>query len=118
MRAQPLHGERGLGLGAVPREPFADQAQLERRHLAAEHSAQQPVLAERAHERPVELPGRPLPRERGELIPGERLRVAQQLGVLRGEVGVGGYAITAVATSSTRAASSNSALTPSRAIAG
>ena len=118
MRAQPLHRERGLGLGAEPREPFADQAQLEGRNLAVEHPGQQPALAERAHKRPVDLPGRPLPRERGELIPGEPLRVAQQLCVLRGEVRVGGYAITAVATSSTRAASSNSALTPSRAIAG
>ena len=118
MRPEPLHGERGLRLGAVPREPFADQAQLERRDLAAEHPAQQPALAERLHERSVDLPGRPLPRERGELIAGERLRVAQELGVLRGEVRVGGHAITAVATSSTRAASSNSALTPSRAIAG
>jgi hypothetical protein len=76
MRPEPLHRERGLRLGAVPREPFADQAQLEGRNLAAEHSAQQPVLAERLHERSVDLPGRPFPRERGELIPGERLRVA------------------------------------------
>jgi hypothetical protein len=76
------------------------------------------VVAERPHERPVDVPWRPLPRERGERISGEALRVAQQLAVLRGEVRVGGYAITAVATSSIRAASSNSALTPSRAIAG
>jgi hypothetical protein len=118
MRPEPLHGERRLGLGAVPREPLADQAQLERRDLSAEHAAQQPVLAECPHERPVDLARRPLTRERGERIPRESLRVAQQVGVLRGEVRVRGYAITAVATSSTRAASSNSALTPSRAIAG
>ena len=118
MRAQPLHGERGLRLGAVPREPLPDEAELESRDLATEHSAQQPALAERLHERSVDLAGRPFPRERRELIPGEPLRVAQELGVLRGEVRVGGYAITAVATSSIRASSSNSALTPSRAIAG
>ena len=116
MRPEPLHRERGLRLGAMAREALADQAQLERRNLprATEHPTQQAVLAERAHERPVDA----LPRKRGELISGEGLRVAQQLGVLGGEVRVGGYAITAVATSSTRAASSNSALTPSKAIAG
>jgi hypothetical protein len=76
------------------------------------------VLAERAHERPVDAPGRALPREWRQLVARESLRMAQQLDVLPGEVRVGGYAITAVATSSTRAASSNSALTPSRAIAG
>ena len=58
------------------------------------------------HERPVDLPGRSRSRERRELIAGERLRVAQELGVVRGEVGVGGHAMTAVATSSIRAASS------------
>ena len=80
---------------------------------------QKAMLAERSHERPVDLAGPPLPRERGELVPGEPLRVAQQLQVLLGEVGVGrAQEITAVATSSTRAASSNSALTPSSAIAG
>jgi hypothetical protein len=119
MRPEPLHGERGLRLGAVPRETLPDEAQVERWDLVAEHAAQQATLAERAHERPVDLSRRPLARERDERVAGEPLRLAQQLQVFAGEMGVGRVqGITAVATSSTRAASSNSALTPSRAIAG
>ena len=120
MRPEPLHREGGLRLGAMAREALADKAQLERRNLArpAEHPAQQAVLAERAHQWAVDAPGRTLPRERGERVAGERLRVAQQLDVVFREVGVGGYAITAVAMSSTRAASSNSAVTPNSPIAG
>jgi hypothetical protein len=77
------------------------------------------MLAERSHERPIDLSRRPLPRERGERVPGEPLRLAQQLQVFPGEVGVGrAQGTTAVATSSTLASSSCSAVTPSRAIAG
>ena len=117
MGAQSLHREGGLRLGAVAREPLADQAQVERRDLAAEHPAKQAMVAERAHERPVEASvgsG-----ERREDVAGKGLRAAQQLDVLLGEVRVGrAQGITAVATSSTRASGSNSALTPSSAIAG
>jgi hypothetical protein len=116
MRSESLHGERGLGFGAVPREALADQAQLERRDLAAEHSFEQAV--EGADQRPVDAAGLPAVGQRRKGVAGELLCVAQQSEVLVGEVDVGGYAITAVATSSTRAASSNSALTPSSAIAG
>ena len=57
--------------------------------------------------------------ERFEDVARELLRVLEQLDVLSGEVRVGrAQAITAVATSSTFAASSNRALTPSSAIAG
>jgi hypothetical protein len=75
------------------------------------------VLAERLYEWPIEAPV--LRGERREDVSRKRLGVAQQRDVLVGEVRVGrAQAITAVATSSTRAASSNSALTPSSAIAG
>ena len=60
-----------------------------------------------------------LRRERREGVARKLLRVLEQFDVLGGEVRVGrAQAITAVATSSTFAASSNSALTPSSAIAG
>jgi hypothetical protein len=117
MGPQALHRERGLGLGAVPREPLADQAQVEGRNLIVEHSAEQPVLAECGDQRPIETAV--MRRERLEHVMRELLRVLEQLDVVGREVRVGrAQAITAVATSSTFAASSNSALTPSRAIAG
>jgi hypothetical protein len=117
MRPEALHGERGLGLGAVAGEPLADQAQIEGRHLAVEDAAEQPVLAERLDERAVDAAI--VAGERGERVARERLRAFEQLDVLGREVRVGrAQAITAVATSSTFAASSNSALTPSNAIAG
>ena len=57
--------------------------------------------------------------ERFEDVARQLLGVLEQLDVLGGEMRVGrAQAITAVATSSTFAASSNSALTPSSAIAG
>jgi hypothetical protein len=76
------------------------------------------VLAERSDQRAVDATGLTFPRDLVELLARELLRAVQQLDVLGREVRVGGYAITAVPTSSTRAASSNSALTPSSAIAG
>ena len=116
MRPEPLHRERGLGLGAVTREPFADEAEVEGGHLAAEHALEQAV--ERLDERAVDPPRLALVRDRRERVAGECLRRAQQRDVLVGQVRVRGYAITAVATSSTRAASSNSSVTPSSASAG
>ena len=116
MRPEPLHRERGLGLGAVAGESFADQAQVEGGDLAAEHALKQAI--ECAHERPVDAPGLAGLRDRPERVACERFGGAQQLDVLVGEVRVGGYAITAVATSSTRAASSNNSVTPSSASAG
>ena len=99
-------------------EALANQAQLERRDVVVEHPAQQPVLAERPDEGAVDATGLAFARDGIELVLGESLRVVQQLDVLGREVRVGGYAITAVPTSSTRAASSNRALTPNNAIAG
>jgi hypothetical protein len=117
MRAKTLHRERGLRLGAVPREALADQAQVERGDLAVEHPAQQPVLAERLDERPVDTAV--VLRQRCEDVTRQPLRMLEQFDVLWGEVRVGrAQAITAVATSSTFASTSNSALTPSSAIAG
>jgi hypothetical protein len=126
MRPQPLDGERGLGLGAVAGEPLADQAELERGHVvaAAEHAAEQAVLGQRADERAVQAARRrAVAGDRRQHVAGQRLRAAQQRHVLVGQVrvrrrGVAAHGITAVATSSTRAASSNSAVTPNRPIAG
>jgi hypothetical protein len=118
MRSEPLYGERGLRLGAVARQPLANQAELERRDVVVEHTAEEPLLAERSDERPVDATGLAFARDGVELVLGELLRAMEELEVLGSEVRVGGYAITAVPTSSTFAASSNSALTPSRATAG
>jgi hypothetical protein len=119
MRPEPLDRERGLRLGAVARKALADEAQLERRNLAIQDAAQEAVLAESPHQRPVEAPGLTLAGECRERVAGEHLGVAQQLYLFLGEVGVGrAQGITAVATSSTLASSSCSAVTPSRAIAG
>ena len=75
------------------------------------------MLAERGDQRAVQAAV--VCRERREDVARERLSAVEQLEVLGGEVRVGrAQAITAVATSSTFAASSNSALTPSSAIAG
>ncbi len=59
--AQPLQGQRGLGLGRDGRQRLAQQAELQRRGVAgrlvggaAEESAEQPVLAERGEQRPVD----------------------------------------------------------------
>jgi hypothetical protein len=75
------------------------------------------VVAKRRDERPVDAAV--VLCERLEDIARKLLGVLEQLDMLSGEVRVGcAQAITAVATSSTFAASSNSALTPSNAIAG
>ena len=117
MRAEALDRERGLGFGAVAGKALADEAEVQRGNLAVEDAAQQAVLAERRDQGPIDAPV--VRRERGEDVARQLLGMAQQLDVLGGQVRVGGaQAITAVATSSTFAASSNSALTPSRAIAG
>ena len=117
MRPQALHREGGLGLRAVAREALADEAQVERGNLAVEDPAQQPVLAERRDQPPIDAPV--VRRERREDVARQLLGMAKQLDVLVGEVRVGGaQAITAVATSSTFASSSKSALTPRSAIAG
>ena len=60
--AQPLQGQRGLGLGGDGRQRLAQQAELQRGGVAgrlvggaAEEAAEQPVLAERgSSERPVD----------------------------------------------------------------
>jgi len=117
MRPEALDREGGLGLGAAARKALADEAQVERGDLAVEDPAQQPVLAERRDQRPIDAPV--VRRERREDVARELLCLAQELDLLGGEVRVGGaQAITAVATSSTFAASSKSALTPRSAIAG
>ena len=54
MRAEALHGEGGLRLGAVAREALADEAQVERGDLAVEDAAEQPVVAERLDQRAVD----------------------------------------------------------------
>jgi len=117
MCSQALHRERGLGLRAVPRESFADQAQVQCGDLAVEYAAEQALVAERCDQRAVDAAA--VLGERLEDVACEPLRMLEQRDVLRGEVRIGrAQAITAVATSSTFASSSNSALMPSSAIAG
>ena len=138
-RAQPLHGERGLRLGAVAREPLADQAQLHRADVRA------PALVVELVE-PVEQAGsRRSSRTSGRFscarrrprapaapaLAGRGRRRLQQLELPGLQVGVeqgsrhrddGGHpassASTASAMSSTSASSSNSRVTPNSPIAG
>jgi hypothetical protein len=100
----------------VAGQSLSDEAEVEGGDLAVEDALQQPVLAEGLYERAIDAAV--VGRERREDVAGKRLGVLEELQMRLRQMRVRGQAITAVATSSTFAASSKSALTPSSAIAG
>jgi hypothetical protein len=117
VRAEPLDRERRLGLGAAPREPLPDEAEVHR----GLGTRQQPVLRQRAHERPVHAPRLARVGDRGQHVARERGRLVQQPALLRREVEIQRAhrcGRTATPMSSTSASSSNRRVTPKSPIAG
>ena len=88
--AEPLQGERGLGLGGDGGQRLAEQAELERGRVprrlvrrAAEEAAQQAVVPERLHQRPVD--GAVDGRDREQVVGGDGADAGDVVLLVRGE---------------------------------
>jgi hypothetical protein len=73
MGAEPLESEGGLRLGRLGGERLPDEAELAGRDAAVERedALEQPLVSERADERPVHAPRLPCVRRRGDRRPRE-----------------------------------------------